>query len=70
MAADPQGATVNDYQADDEFSTGDADVDAALDRLDGLDSQPVDEHAAVYDDVHRRLGAVLDGSADGTPPAE
>jgi hypothetical protein len=57
---------VNDYQADD-FSTGDAEVDAALERLDELDGKPVDEHAAVYDDVHRRLGAVLDGPADGQP---
>jgi hypothetical protein len=61
---------VNDYKPDDDFSTGDADVDAALERLDELDSRPVDEHAAVYDDVHRRLGAVLDGSADGQPSAQ
>jgi hypothetical protein len=57
---------VNDYQADD-FSTGDAQVDAALERLDELDARPVDEHANVYADVHRRLGAVLDGTADGQP---
>lgn len=61
---------MNDYLADDEFSTGDAEVDAAIGRLDELDTRPVDEHAAVYDDVHRRLGAVLGGSADGQPSAE
>jgi hypothetical protein len=58
---------VNDYLADDEFSTGDTEVDAALGRLDELDRRPVDEHAAVYDDLHRRLGSVLDGNADGQP---
>jgi hypothetical protein len=64
---------VNDYQGDDDvstddgFSTGDPEVDTALDRLDELDAKPVDEHAAVYDDVHRRLGAVLGGSSDGSP---
>ena len=57
---------MNDYQADD-FSTGENEVDAALERLDELDARPVDEHAAVYDDVHRRLGAVLDDPADGQP---
>jgi hypothetical protein len=56
----------DDYQADD-LSTGDADVDAALERLDELDARPVDEHATVYEVVHRRLGAVLDGPADGPP---
>jgi hypothetical protein len=60
---------VNDYQADD-FSTGDGEVDAALERLDELDARPVDEHAAVYEDIHRRLGAVLDGPADGQPSGQ
>jgi hypothetical protein len=56
---------VNDYQADDDFSTGDADVDDALRLLDGLDTRPVDEHAGVFDELHRRLGAVLGGAPDG-----
>jgi hypothetical protein len=58
---------VNDYQVD-EFSTGDAGVDAAIARLAELDAKPIDEHVAVYDDVHRRLGAVLSGSDDDQHP--
>jgi hypothetical protein len=61
---------VNDHQADDDFSTGDAEVDAALERLAELDVKPVDEHAPVYNDVHRRLGAVLDGPSDGPPSGQ
>jgi hypothetical protein len=69
---------VNDYQADDEsstgfstgFSTGDSEVDAALELLEELDTRPVDDHAAVYDEVHRRLGAVLAGTADGQPSGQ
>lgn len=52
-----------------ELSTGDPDVDAALGRLRDLDELPVDEHGDVYEDVHGRLGAVLDGSADGADSA-
>jgi hypothetical protein len=61
---------VNDYHDDgaDAFSTGDTGVDAAIERLAELDTRPVDEHAAVYDDVHRQLGAVLEGSSDGQQP--
>ena len=57
---------MNDYQAD-ELSTGDGEVDTALERLGELDARPVDEHADVYEDIHRRLGSVLDGPADGPP---
>ncbi len=47
-------------------STGDARVDAALERLSDLDDLELDDHAELYDDVHRRLGSVLDGtSGDG-----
>jgi len=53
---------------DTQLSTGDAQVDATLTRLDELDERPLDEHADVYTDIHRSLGAVLDGSA-GTPEA-
>jgi hypothetical protein len=46
-------------------STGEPRVDAALGRLADVTSAPVDEHVAIYDDVHRRLQealADLDGS--------
>jgi hypothetical protein len=55
---------VNDeHDGDAAFSTGDAQVDAALGRLDELDERPLDEHADVYGDIHRSLGSVLDGGA-------
>jgi hypothetical protein len=52
--------------ADEPFSTGDAQVDAALARLDELDERPLDEHVDVYADIHQSLGAVLDGTAGQT----
>jgi len=36
-------------------STGVPAADAAADRLDELDEAPLDEHVAIYEDVHRRL---------------
>lgn len=39
--------------------TGDARVDAALDVLGRIGGAPVSEHAAVYDEVHRRLADAL-----------
>lgn len=46
-------------------ATGEPRVDAALDRLQDVAAAPVDEHIAIYDDVHRRLQDALadpDGS--------
>jgi hypothetical protein len=46
-------------------ATGEPRVDAALDRLQDVAAAPVDEHVAIYDDVHRRLQDALadpDGS--------
>lgn len=49
------------------FSTGDAEVDQALAHLDDLDERPLDEHTAVYAEIHRSLGSVLEGgSSQGT----
>jgi broad specificity phosphatase PhoE len=39
--------------------TGDADVDAALERLAEIPERATPEHAEVYEDVHRRLQAAL-----------
>jgi len=47
-------------------ATGDARVDAALAPLDELAGRPVTEHAAIFEDVHRRLTAVL-GELDPAP---
>ena len=50
------------------FSTGDADVDQALGKLEELDERPLDEHADVYADIHRSLGSVLDGGSRARRP--
>lgn len=39
--------------------TGDARVDAALERLQELDQVPIGEHAEVFGDIHARLSAAL-----------
>jgi hypothetical protein len=58
----PAGAVDQDGAA---FSTGDASVDSALHRLAELDERRLEEHAAIYDDIHRELRSALDG-----PPGE
>lgn len=49
---------VNDVQAH-PSSTGDVQVDRILAVLDTLGDVPVSEHAAIYLDVHDRLGGAL-----------
>jgi hypothetical protein len=49
------------------LSTGDAAVDAALTRLDELDESDLERHVEIYDDLQAALGAVLDGTASGSP---
>jgi hypothetical protein len=39
--------------------TGDARVDAALERLQELDQVPIEEHAEIFGDIHARLTAAL-----------
>lgn len=51
--------------SEEQQSTGDARVDAALARLTELDQRPPAEHVAIYEDIHRRLQEALtdvDGS--------
>lgn len=45
--------------------TGDARVDAALERLLELDEAPVSEHVEVFADIHTRLSAALGDSSSG-----
>ncbi|MGH3385391.1 MAG: hypothetical protein ACRDO1_12480 [Nocardioidaceae bacterium] len=40
-------------------SFGDARIDDAVARTDGLDERPVSEHVEVYDDVHQRFREAL-----------
>jgi hypothetical protein len=47
------------------LSTGDAALDAALDRLDELDESDLERHVEIYDDLPGALGAVLDGTSSG-----
>ena len=44
----------------DEQRAGHPEVAAALERLAALDTLPVAEHIAVYDEVQQRLGAAMD----------
>lgn len=43
-------------------TTGDARVDAALERLQDLDQVPIGEHAEVFSDIHGRLSGALGDS--------
>jgi len=45
--------------------TGDARVDAALERLVELDEVPVTDHVEIFADVHSRLTAALGDSSSG-----
>lgn len=45
--------------------TGDAEVDAALGPLRGLDDVPVAEHVAVFEQAHETLRRTLAGAARG-----
>jgi hypothetical protein len=46
-------------------STGDAAVDAALERLDELETSDLGQHVGIYEDIQRSLGSVLDGTTPG-----
>lgn len=49
-------------------SASDAAVDEVLTRLGSLDALPVEQHAPVYDSVHRDLAEILSGgSLPGSP---
>ena len=48
--------------------TGDARVDAALERLQELDQVTIEEHAEVFGDIHARLSGALGDAGTGTEP--
>lgn len=50
-----------DAQVPEPEPTGNDEVDAALDRLRELADRPTGAHPDLYEDVHRRLQAVLAG---------
>ncbi|MQY13139.1 hypothetical protein SRB5_32820 [Streptomyces sp. RB5] len=50
--------------------TGNADVDAALERLADTDELPTDGHVEVYEDAHRQIRAALEALDERPgPPA-
>ena len=54
---------------EDDAGTGEGRVDQVVEGLGRLAGLPVDEHAAVYEDAHARLRAVL-SELDSGPAAE
>ncbi len=50
--------------------TGRPDIDTILDRLADLDGAPTNDHADVYEDVHRRLHETLLAAGEGGDPSE
>jgi hypothetical protein len=53
--------------AEEGVSTGHAEIDAALRRLDELDGLPVERHGEVYDELHRQLRDALTAAATPAP---
>jgi len=51
-------------------TTGNADVDAVIESLDGLDQTPLAEQVAIFESAHERLrGALTGATADPDPAA-
>lgn len=48
--------------------TGHPGVDAALDRLEDIETLPVADHVEVYDEVQQQLAAAMDDAHDRQPP--
>lgn len=44
--------------------TGNADVDAVLASLEGLEDRPITEHVAVFEQAHDRLRGALSSAGD------
>lgn len=63
---------MTDSTNQDVTSTGHERVDAILERLHGLDDQPVEQHAAVYHEVHDELRTYLEqaGTEGGSGSAQ
>ena len=57
-----------DAGADAASAPADRDVEAALAALARVDHLPVEEHPAVYDDIHRRLARILASTAGRPSP--
>jgi hypothetical protein len=55
--------------ADEDGGTGDSRVDAAVARLSELADAPLDEHPAIFEQVHDRLREVLGELSPGMPSA-
>ncbi|UPK73196.1 hypothetical protein MU582_12145 [Nocardioidaceae bacterium SCSIO 66511] len=51
---------------EDPTRTGNARVDAAVERLSELETTPVESHAAIYEDVHEQLRSSLADAGSGS----
>jgi hypothetical protein len=63
----PEHEPQHDQPAADLPETGVGAVDEVLAGLRGLEDEPVSEHVAVFEETHRQLRRVLDGSPDSRP---
>jgi hypothetical protein len=66
--AHPETAQQPESRPEDHVTTGHAEIDTALRRLDELDGLPVQQHGEVYDELHGRLRDALTAAA--TPASE
>lgn len=58
------GAGVSGQELGDPVRTGVEEVDAVLESVEDLESRPVEEHVAVFENAHEKLRRALDGRTD------
>ena len=71
MPEHPDGLSDTDgVQPQEQVETGDPVIDAALDRLVSLDSRPVHEHPAEFEQIHKVLREALASAGRDVPTVE
>jgi len=63
-AGGTDGAGVSGQELGEPVRTGVEEVDAVLESVEDLESRPVEEHVAVFENAHEQLRRALDGRAD------
>ena len=61
---DADGARMSGQELGEPVRTGVEEVDAVLESVEDLESRPVEEHVAVFENAHEQLRRALDGRAD------
>lgn len=61
---DADAAGVSGQELGDPVRTGVEEVDAVLESVEDLESRPVEEHVAVFENAHEQLRRALDGRTD------